>query len=168
MAVDGVWVFYSYFALPILGHHLPMAIAAERFDERPTVTVILPSPDTPGSPVQPQQVEALVDAFNGEVATLLAPEPALDLSFAHSGSVAMFEETYREAGEQLASKVLGVFTDNLREELTKVMRADAVEPWLHTPNEQFGGRKPAEYIDDSTTDRPIRDLILAVKHGLFA
>lgn len=58
-------------------------------------------------------------------------------------------------------------TDDLRKEIADIV----LDPdrWLITPNDQLGGREPIDLVNSSDeADRQlVRDLIEAIKHGMF-
>ncbi len=60
-----------------------------------------------------------------------------------------------EKGERPSESVRRKLTevDRLRRSLVKVVRADAVGPWMTEPNEGFGGLKPVEVIERGEIDR---------------
>jgi hypothetical protein len=43
--------------------------------------------------------------------------------------------------------------ERLREELSKVVKADALAKWMDTPNDSFGGLKPLEVVERGEIDR---------------
>ena len=58
-------------------------------------------------------------------------------------------------------------TDDLRKEIADVV----LDPdrWLITPNDQLGGREPIDLVNsgDDVDRQKVRDLIEAIKHGMF-
>jgi uncharacterized protein (DUF2384 family) len=56
-----------------------------------------------------------------------------------------------------------------KDELLKNVEDVVRDPyqWLHTPNDQLGGRTPMDMIDANDDERrQVHDLIEAVKHGM--
>lgn len=57
--------------------------------------------------------------------------------------------------------------NDLRDEIADVI----LDPdlWIETPNDQLGGRKPIDLVNsaDEAERQRVRDLIEAIKHGMF-
>jgi uncharacterized protein (DUF2384 family) len=62
-----------------------------------------------------------------------------------------------------------IYIPPTRHELENDLRKmfDDPEPWLHTPNEHLGGKRPTDVIDSGDEGRErVRDLLEAIKLGL--
>jgi uncharacterized protein (DUF2384 family) len=38
--------------------------------------------------------------------------------------------------------------------------------WLDTPNDQLGGRPPRDFLGSPEREKPLRDLLRSIKHGM--
>jgi uncharacterized protein (DUF2384 family) len=58
-----------------------------------------------------------------------------------------------------------------KDDLIKEVGDVVLDPdrWLRTPNDRLGGREPMDLIesDEASDQERVRDLIEAIKHGLF-
>lgn len=168
--VEGVWVFYSYSFLPTFGRHLPLAIAArEQSKNHHTVRVYAPSPETPGLdvPVDLSGTNMLTDAFSRMVGGALGPSLAVELELVTPPDLGKFELFTSESAHAEQLDYLGVFKDDLVEELRTVMLPGDVAAWLAAPNTLFAGRTPSELLN-TDEDSAIRNMILAARHGTAA
>jgi len=177
LAVERTWLFYSYVVIPTVRRHSPMGIAARR-GQRARTCLYLPRPtrdhleERPAEPVE----RILERGFAREVAEPLAPWIDMKLNLV----------TGREAGAEapdaerrwLDAKVrtsatshhldyIGVFVDDLVEELGTVMDRRDVVRWLTTPNTLFAGDAPRESLRDPL-DQRLRDVVLRAKFDLSA
>lgn len=57
----------------------------------------------------------------------------------------------------------GEKTDIL-EELQDVVQKP--QEWLDQPNDQLGGKPPRDFLGSPEKEKPLRDLIRAIKHGM--
>ena len=160
LAVDRIWIFYSYFVMPELRQRVPVPIVAQSTTP-PAVEITLPLTDR----APEQELQA---AFTREVASPLTPDLDMHLSFAPSdGHRLVAFERSRRSDKRSGTVIIGNFEDRIEDELRTVMAPEDVDPWLDTPNTLFHGSRPRQFLDDPT-DRRLRDLILAAKHGLPA
>lgn len=170
--VDLLWAFYSYNILPAFHAHVPFGIAVRRDDVDWITSICLPQSASCGRPRIPEadQLEALRESFRLEVSAPLSPDPKLILEFIDVGSLDAFAEAVRHFCEREDMTYVGVFVDNLRAQLKKIIRPSAFKLWLDTPNSLFDGEKPQNLLDEAEPekDRRLRDLILSVKHGAVA
>jgi hypothetical protein len=58
-------------------------------------------------------------------------------------------------------------TDDLRKRLEGIMRPDAIEPWLDTPNSVYGGETPRRWTE-LHGPQLMEEMILGVEHGMFS
>jgi len=59
--------------------------------------------------------------------------------------------------------------EDIREELKAIFQdADEwIDKWLDEPHPQLGGKKPKEFIGSADQEKPLRDLLRSIKHGMF-
>jgi hypothetical protein len=173
LAIDSLWIFYSYDVLPTLGRRTPLGIAANGTKEHAhSVWVYLPSLSRPYSApaIESTQIGVLREAFADQVADRLASNLSmrLELLSLPLRSQAEFEQELRNLCWRQQRHYIGIFNDKLEDELSKIMQPDVVGAWLDTPNSLFAGAKPSELLGIAERDRPLRDLILTVKHGMVS
>jgi hypothetical protein len=53
---------------------------------------------------------------------------------------------------------------NIHEELKTIFRDPDV--WLDQPNDQLGGIPPKHFLGSPETEKPLRDLLRAIKHRM--
>jgi uncharacterized protein (DUF2384 family) len=53
---------------------------------------------------------------------------------------------------------------DIREELKDIVKDP--DAWLNQPNDQLGGKRPRDFLGSPETERPLRDLLRAIKHGI--
>ena len=53
---------------------------------------------------------------------------------------------------------------NIYEELKTIVRDP--DAWLNQPNDQLGGIPPKQLLGSPDTEKPLRDLLRAIKHGM--
>ena len=171
-AVEQVWLFYSYVALPILPDHVPFGLATT-VDGRPEACCYLPhrSIDRPyrEDPGAKAESERLYETFEHQVAAPLAADVVLNLKLVSAvpTKVARLAPRLRDYCRFWGTDYVGVFVDDLEAELKTVMAPRDVPRWLRTPNTIFAGRKPIEFLRDPR-DRRLRDLITRAKFNLPA
>lgn len=153
-----------------MSRRVPVGIAARASNQTERhVRLYLPSPTIRGLPVTvlPAQVAALGEDFHREVAAPLASDLSIHLEFVSPHALATFDPHVRDVCRVQRMELLGIFADNLIDELRTIIRPDEVDSWMETPNTRFGGRKPKEFLG-TPDDRPLRDFILAVRHGMVS
>lgn len=180
VVVEQTWLFYSYVALPKLQKRFPMGIATKQTVNEPAVYLYLTFTTLEGPPgpeLGAETFQALHQAFTeylaeplGDVVkTHLEPFP---VSQAWHGYRALqypadFEFNLMSYAAIHGLDDAGVFVDDLQAELKTLMDPDTAALWLETPNLMFGGRKPAEFLDDPS-DRQLRDVITRAKFNIPA
>jgi hypothetical protein len=178
LVVEQTWHFYSYIALPMLERRFPMGIATKQTANRPAVFLYLTfrapekqlAPDL-GAERFPGVKEAFVDRFATPLSDFvdmhLAPFQRSRVwpGYRAPREPTEFELMLRLYTDSHGLDYVGVFVDNLEAELKTVMEPEAVPLWLETPNLMFGGRKPAELLDDPL-DRQLRGVITRAKFNL--
>lgn len=164
--VDSVWVFSSYYLFPKLHSTVPLAIMAGKVDNHNAIALLAPSIKKINTP-DFQQTQEITREFERNIAIPLAQDPIIGFGTLPVASEKEFEKRVREVSIP-GTNLLGIFKDDLKAELTKVMRPEAVDLWLQAPNEHYLGKKPQELLGNPDTDRPLRDLVLGVKQGLVS
>jgi Antitoxin Xre/MbcA/ParS C-terminal toxin-binding domain len=53
---------------------------------------------------------------------------------------------------------------NIKDELKTIFHEP--DRWLDEPNDQLGGIKPKDLIGSPEKEKPLRDLLRAIKHGM--
>lgn len=53
---------------------------------------------------------------------------------------------------------------DIREELRELVKDP--QQWLEQPNDQLGGKPPQEFLGTPESEKPLRDLLRAIKHGM--
>ena len=53
---------------------------------------------------------------------------------------------------------------NIYEELQDIVRDP--DQWLDQPNDQLGGKRPRDFLGSPEKEKPLRDLLRAIKHGM--
>jgi hypothetical protein len=53
---------------------------------------------------------------------------------------------------------------DIHEELKTIFREP--DRWLNEPNDQLGGIPPKHFLGSPDTEKPLRDLLRAIKHGM--
>ncbi len=53
---------------------------------------------------------------------------------------------------------------DILEELKDIVQEP--QEWLDQPNDQLGGKLPRDFLGSPETEKPLRDLIRAIKHGM--
>jgi hypothetical protein len=182
LIVEQTWLFYSYIALPELQKRFPMGIAAKRSENRPAVYLYLTFDTREGSPgpeLGAESFPAVKESFSELFAAPLAGLVEMHLEpfitsqrwFAHHALHNPAELEFKLmaylAASELDLRYVGIFADDLKAELMTVMDSEVVPLWLETPNMIFGGRKPADLLDDPL-DRQLRDVITRAKFNLPA
>jgi hypothetical protein len=163
---ESVWAWYSYFVLPAYRQAVPLAIAVKAAD-RPSVCVLLPAATLPELAVAADrtQLDPMAEAFRLRVADRNAEIIDARLDTLSLRSLAEFDAAVRRWSKSHRLHPLGVFHDNLHQELAALMETKAFDAWLATPNLALAGATPADLLA-SDNDRPLRDLILSVRHAL--
>lgn len=173
LMVDGLWVFYSYRILAATQKRIPLGITAsygvDALKRGATVWIYLPSFETSANGTGSNEVEqGLREMFRREVAQHTGPDIRAQLQFMADRPLADFEPTVRRICRVDRIEFLGTFVDRLESEFEKIMPAQIVGAWLNSPNTLFGGQSPNDLLVDPMNDRPLRDMILSVKHGMIS
>jgi hypothetical protein len=53
---------------------------------------------------------------------------------------------------------------DIKEELKTIFREP--DKWLNAPNDQLGGIAPKHFLGSPEKEKPLRDLLRAIKHGI--
>ena len=53
---------------------------------------------------------------------------------------------------------------DIHEELKTIVQDP--DTWLNQPNDQLGGIRPKELLGSPAREKPLRDLLRAIKHGM--
>lgn len=157
--VECVWVFHSYFLLPLYQHNIAILIVVGRDPERVAdfrCTLMIPH--------QRDKLDGLVQAFQA----LLERGTRLD-GWSVNGVVEMrpYDSiTLAIAGAQ-EEIFVSMYEDQLSRDLETILDLEDFASWKTDPNVLFGGDPPVSVMDNLSDRRP-RDLILSARHGPFA
>jgi hypothetical protein len=165
-AVSRVWSFYSYAIVPLFAGYPPMALSAQQIEGRTLIWLHLPDPNLLPAGREHADIGLLRERLTKYERRPVAPGLSLRLDVA--GTIDILESRVHRQCEETHQAFLGVYHDNLADELEKVMTSETVSLWLQTPNENYQDHRPEEFLNDPERDHLIRDLILDVKHGLVA
>jgi uncharacterized protein (DUF2384 family) len=53
---------------------------------------------------------------------------------------------------------------DIYEELQDILKDP--DKWLNQPNDQLGGQRPRDFLGSPEKEKPLRDLLRAIKHGM--
>lgn len=167
MAMESLWVFYSYEVLPVVQERVPMGIGARK-DRTGVVelSLFLPSTEVSAEVAGKELTgseSVIIDAFRTEAVDRLAPEIRADLRVV-SGNTD-FESVVQLSCQESGLEYVGVFVDSLEDELGKIMPMEYLEIWLDSPNSAFGCSSPRTLLEPVQRSKQLRDLILSAKHG---
>ena len=65
---------------------------------------------------------------------------------------------------QTSSQLLDGEKPDILDELKDIVQEP--DEWLDQPNDQLGGNRPRDFLGSPETEKPLRDLIRAIKHGM--
>jgi len=180
LIVEQTWLFYSYFALPTLREHVAMGIAAKQAADRPSISFRLPLRLEESSQEHDLYVEkfrSLQETFDQAFAAPLASLVEMNLAaimvsqgwlwFGKPRRLEDLEFAFLVDSAAQGLDYVGVFVDDLEAELRTLMDPEVVPVWLSTPNVFFGGRRPANFLDDPL-DRQLCDVIARAKFDIPA
>jgi len=177
--VDGVWVFYSYHMLPALHRRVPIGIAANVVSVTHVDSVVyvwLYYPASAHGPIRSEIDLFLQKEFDRVTGLSLAQDSAalgqgVTIRLNSLGvTPEEFDSSMRRFSTTEKWDYVGIFVDDLRNELTTIMRPEAMPAWLEAPNTLFAGRTPTTLLvdPDPDMDRPLRDLLLSARYGVFS
>jgi Protein of unknown function (DUF2384) len=69
-----------------------------------------------------------------------------------------------EAMSQATNDLLDGEKVNIYEELQDIVKDP--DRWLDQPNDQLGGKPPRDFLGSPEKEKPLRDLLRAIKHGM--
>ena len=65
---------------------------------------------------------------------------------------------------QISHHLLKGEKPDILEELKDIVQKP--DEWLDQPNDQLGGSRPRDFLGSPEKEKPLRDLIRAIKHGM--
>jgi uncharacterized protein (DUF2384 family) len=69
-----------------------------------------------------------------------------------------------EAMAQTINHLLDGEKLDIYEELKDIVQDP--DEWLRQPNDQLGGKRPQDFLGSPEKEKPLRDLLRAIKHGM--
>lgn len=164
-AVAKVWSLYGYAVVPAYQGYPRMALSAASEGTAREILIHLRPPATLSAEEVTALRRTLEAARRDAFGRTPIPGVAARLDVADGG--AGFE-AIQTAALLAGRDFLGVYVDDLRGELSRVMNPSQLDRWLQQPNETLAGKRPADLLGDPDHDRFLRDLVLDVTYSLVA